>query len=66
MTDFCCFMEFRIMNFFFKYRYVHEFMCQAQYTKSLIDYTNGNEKLTKIIKDGRVYKGVELNTAIIY
>ena len=54
------------MNFFFEYRYVHKFTCQAEYTKSLIDYTNGNEKLTKIIKDGRVCKGVELNTAIIY
>jgi len=59
-------MEFRIMNSFFKYKYVHTFTCQAQYTKSLIDYTNGKEKLTKIIKDGRVYMSVELNIAIIY
>jgi len=35
-------------------------------TKSLFVYTNGNEKLTKIIRDLRVYMGVELNTAIIY
>ena len=54
------------MNSFFKYKYVHTFTCQAQYTKSLIDYTNGKEKLTKIIKDGRVYMSVELNIAIIY
>jgi len=66
MTDFCCFLEFRIMNSFFTYKYVHKFACQAQYPKSLIDYTHGNKKLTKIIRDGRVSKSVELNTAIIY
>jgi len=59
-------MEFRTTNSFFTYKYVHKFTCQVQYPKLLIVYTNGNKKLTKIIRDGCVYKGVGLNTAIIY
>jgi len=66
LTDFCCFNEFRIMNSFYKYKHFHKFTWQARYPKSALDYTNGKEKLTKIINDGRDYKGVELNTANIY
>jgi hypothetical protein len=37
-------------------------MLQARNTKSVIDYTTGNEKMAKIIKDVSVYSGAALST----
>jgi hypothetical protein len=62
LTDFCCFEEFRMTNDFIKHKGIHKFKWQARNTKSVTDYTTGNEKMTTIVNDVRVYRSVELNT----
>jgi len=45
---------------FFKHKDVHRFTRQAPNTKSVIDYTPGKEKKTKIIKDVHVYEKIKV------
>lgn len=41
---------------------MHKFKWEVRYTKLVIDYATGGEKLVEIIEDVRVCKGVELST----
>jgi len=54
LTDFCCFDEFRVTNNFIKHKDIHKFKWQARNTKSVIDYTTGNEKMAIIVNDLRI------------
>ena len=50
-TFFWCFTEFRVTCRVFKHKHMHKFTWQVRYTKLAADYTIGNKKMAKIIKD---------------
>ena len=61
-TVFWCFTEFRITFRVFKHKHMHKFTLQVRYTKLAADYTIGNKKMAKIVKDICVYKCDGLKT----
>jgi hypothetical protein len=61
-TVFWCFTEFRITYRVFKHKHIYKFTWQVRYTKLATDYTIGNKKMAKIVKDICFYKGDELKT----
>ena len=50
------------MNTFFKHKEIHKFTWKATPHKPIIDYFITNMKTSKVIKDIRIYRSLELHS----
>jgi exonuclease III len=66
LIDLCLFNTLKITNTFFRHKNIHKFTWETRGIKSIIDYIIINENLKNEIRDTRVFRGSEIDTASKY
>jgi hypothetical protein len=62
LIDFAIYNNMKIMNSWFQHKDSHKYMWSARGQRSIIDYIICNRKLSEMVLDTRVYKGLEIES----